>query len=87
MKNLTYTKQTSLVLHTEAYSNAGLKQNEIIEAIKKIDGVWMVNKYNINSNVEVHIKGHSKDYIEDIFDEIHTTLECMLHLKSISKHE
>lgn len=79
MKQLSYTKKTSLILHTEDYSNAGLKQADIMKAIEKIDGVWMVETFPINSNVLVHIKGHSDSYIKDVFTDIHYTLESMLH--------
>lgn len=78
MRKLTYTKQTSLVLHTEYYINSGLKQEDIMEAIKKIDGIWMVEKYPINSNVEVHIKSNNYEYIESVFSDICITLEFML---------
>ena len=79
MKQLTYTKRTSLVLHTEDYSNAGLKQDDIMKAIEKINGVWMVERFPINSNVLVHVEGHSDKYIKEVFAEIHYTLESILH--------
>ena len=78
MKRLTYTKKTSLVLHTEDYSNAGLQQSDIMKAIEKIDGVWMVTKYPINSNVEVHIKSNNENYIQSVFFDIQLTLDSML---------
>ena len=79
MKQLTYTKKTSLILYTEDYSNAGLKQYDIMKAIEKIDGVWMVERFPINSIVLVHINGHSDNYIKEVFTNIHYTLESMLH--------
>jgi hypothetical protein len=78
MKRLTYTKKTSLVLHTEDYTNAGLQQVDIMKAIEKIDGVWMVEKYPINSNVEVHIKSNNDNYIQSVFFDIQLTLNSML---------
>lgn len=78
MKRLTYTKKTSLALHTEDYSNAGLQQSDIMKAIEKIDGVWMVTKYPINSNVEVHIKSNNENYIQSVFFDIQLTLDSML---------
>jgi hypothetical protein len=78
MKRLTYTKKTSLVLHTEDYSNAGLQQSDIMKAIEKIDGVWMVTEYPINSNVEVHIKSNYENYIKRVFYDIQLTLNSML---------
>ncbi len=79
MKKLSYSRKTSIVLHNEDYTNAGLKQEDMMDAIKQIDGVWMVTKYCINSNIEVHIKGHSKEYIIDVLDDIKFVLDEMLY--------
>ena len=81
MRNLTCSRKTSLVLHNEDYTNAGLKQDDMIDAIRKINGVWMVEKYPINYNIQVHINGHSKEYINNIMFEIESVLEYMLDKK------
>lgn len=79
MRNLNYRRQTSIVLSNEDYTNAGLKQEDMMEAIKKIDGVWMVEKYCINSNIVVHIKSNNPEYVKDVVFDIKMTLESMLN--------
>lgn len=78
MRNLNYVRRTSIVLSNEDYTNAGLKQEDMMEAIKKIDGVWMVEKCRINSNIEVHLKSNNAKYAEDVVFDIKMVLECML---------
>ena len=78
MRKITHSKKTSLVLHIEDYTNAGLKQEDVIKNLDKIDGVWRVTKYPINSNVQIHISGHSPDYIDDILLDVEVVLESMV---------
>jgi len=78
MKRLTYTRKTSLILHNEDYTNAGLKQDDMIKAIERVKGVYMVKKFPINSNIEVFIKDNSMDFIDEVMFDIKMTLEGML---------
>lgn len=80
MKRLTYTKITYLVLHTEYYTNAGLQQSDIMKAIEKIDGVYGVEKFPINSNIKVCIKSNHEHYIQSVFFDIELALDNMLNL-------
>lgn len=80
-RELTCTKKTSLVLHTEDYINAGLKQEEMMKAIEDIDGIWNIEKYPINSNIKIHIQGHSNSYIDNILSQIKMVFELMIMKK------
>lgn len=79
MRKLNYRRQTSIILSNEDYTNAGLKQEDMMEAIKKIDGVWMVERYCINSNIIVHIKSNNPEYAKDVVFDIRMTFEAMLN--------
>ena len=83
MRNLGYRINTSLVLSNEYYTNKGLDREEMMKEIERIDGVWMVEKYPINSNIEVHIRYNSRDGAEWIVREIEGTLENMLRTKQL----
>lgn len=87
MRNLTCNKKTSLIIHNEDYLNAGLKQDDMIKAIETIDGVWMVERYPINYNIQVHIQGHSKEYINSIMYEIQRKFERMFDEQIINKKD
>ena len=78
MVKLTYRRATSIILSNEDYTNKGLKQDDMIKAIGKIDGVWMVEKYPINGNIEVHISSNNEQYIRDVFHDIRFVLNTML---------
>lgn len=78
MRKLTHSRKTSLVLHVEDYTNAGLKQEDMMKRLKKISGVWMVSKYPINSNIEIHISGHSQEYREDVLFDVKCRLDRMV---------
>jgi hypothetical protein len=79
MARLTVTKVTSLILHTEDYNNAGLKQSDIMERIKKeIGGVCMVEEFPINSNIQVHFDTNNESVINMVFYKINILLEFML---------
>jgi hypothetical protein len=79
MRRLTCSRKTSIVIHNEDYLNSGLKQDDMIKAIENIDGVWMVEKYPINNNIQVHIHRHNKEYINRIMYEIQCKFENMLN--------
>jgi len=86
MRELTCSKRTSIVLHNEDYLNAGLTQDEMIEAIEKRtdrNRIWMVEKYPINNNIQVHILGHNNDLIMDIVKEIEEIFEEILKKKNM----
>jgi hypothetical protein len=78
MVKLTYTRATSIILSNEDYTNQGLKQDDMIKAIEKINGVWMVEKYPINGNIQVHIRSNNEQYIRDVFHDIRFVLDNML---------
>ena len=67
-----------MILHNEDYTNSGLKQEDMMKAIERIHGVYMVKKFPINSNIEVCIQGNSMGFIEDVMYDIKMTLEGML---------
>lgn len=88
MRKLTYSRKTSIVLHTEDYLNAGLTQDEMVTAIYKNvsrEKVWMISKYPINYNIQIHIQGHSNDFIEDIIYEIENIFEKLLNEKQLNE--
>ena len=85
MKRLTYTKQTSLVLHIEDFLNAGLQQEDMMEEIKKIKGIWLVQKYPINSNIKVHIQSNNDNFIQNILYHIEFELNTMLNIYNLFK--
>lgn len=78
MKNLDYRIKTSIVLSCEDYTNAGLRQEDMMKAVEKINGVWMVAKYPINRNIEVDISFSNRDDIKELVKEIRWTFEMML---------
>jgi hypothetical protein len=79
MPRLTFTKETSLILHTEEYNNKGLKQTDIMERIKKeISGVWLVEECCINKNIRVHLEGNSESFANMVFFKINSLLNFML---------
>lgn len=70
MRRLTCSKDVSYILHTEDYTNAGLKQEDMMKQIEKcVIGVSSARKYPINHNIKIYIKlGYSiSDVIEDIY--------------------
>jgi len=90
MRKLTYNRKTSIVLHTEDYLNAGLTQDEMVIAIYKNiskEKVWMVGKYPINRNIQIHIQGHSSDLIDSIIYEIENIFENLLKKKQLNEKE
>lgn len=78
MRQLLYSRNTSLILHNEDYTNAGLEQDEMIEAIKNIYGVYSVKKFPLNSNIEVFISGHSQEFIASVMIDIRRELERLV---------
>tara|TARA_R110000787_G_scaffold26398_1_gene73891 strand:- start:1260 stop:1502 length:243 start_codon:yes stop_codon:yes gene_type:complete len=78
MRTLDYNIKTSITLANEYYTNKGLKQEEMMKAIDKINGVWMVTKHCINSNIEVHLRTNDPRTIDVIASDIKWRLEAML---------
>ena len=84
MRKLNYNIKTSITLSNEDYTNAGLKREDMMRAIERIDGVWMVRPYCINSNIEVHLRTNNPKVIDDIAYEIKWTLEALLSRQKVS---
>lgn len=84
MRTLNYNIKTSITLANEDYTNAGLKREDMMKAIERIDGVWMVKPYCINSNIEVCLSTNNPRVIDDIAYEIKWTLEALLSRQKVS---
>ena len=84
MRNLDYRIKTSIALSCESYTNAGLKQEDMMKAIEKVSGVWMVTKYPINSNIEVYISFSNRDDIKDLVKKIRWIFEMMLDRQKVN---
>ena len=84
MRKLNYNIKTSITLSNGDYTKAGLKREDMMRAIERINGVWMVTPYCINSNIEVHLRTNNPKFIDDIAYEIKWTLEALLSRQKVS---
>lgn len=78
MRKLDYSKETSIVLKTEDYTNAGLTQKDMMKVVEKFDSVLRVGSYGINDQVQVHIKYNDPLLIENLVSNIRMVFEVML---------
>lgn len=83
INDLTFTLRTSIVVHNEKYTNAGISQDEIIKILSKIDGVYRVSKYPINHNVELFIGTTDPKYIVEIMYNVEMVLQNLYFDKMV----